>query len=131
MPQLGGGWKAAALWASPVLITIGVAAFIALSLRGRKEIGSRGSTYGSMAVVWGLHAGYLLAPWLTAGGHAGLALWLMIPVGSIFFLGGGLLAFVTGIVGDCLHHWIPATFGLILLLLAVVAYAGPVVALLA
>lgn len=131
MPQLGGGWRAAALWTSPLLITIGVAAFIALSLRGRKEIGSAASTYGSMAVVWALHAGYLLAPWLVASGHHTVALSLMIPIGSLFFLGGGVLAFVTGIMGDCLHHWIPATLGLILLLLAVVAYAGPVVALLA
>jgi hypothetical protein len=131
MPQLGGGWRSAALWTSPLLITAGVLAFTALSLRGRRDIGSRASTFGSMAVVWGLHAGYLLAPWLAAGGRPGLALSLMIPVGSLFFLGGAVLAVVTGIVGDCLHHWLPTTIGLVLLLLILVAYAGPVVALLA
>jgi hypothetical protein len=130
MPQLGGGWKAAALWTSPLLITVGIVVFFGLSLCGPRSTSTKAGTFGSMVVVWGLHAGYLLAPWLAAGGRPGLALSLMIPAGSIFFLGGTALAVATGIVADCLHHWLPATLGLLLLLLAGLAYAGPVVALL-
>ena len=130
MPLLGGGWKAAMLWASPIIITLGVAAFIALSLRGRTNIGSRSSTFLSMAVVWLLHAGYLLAPWLVSEGHARVALWLMIPIGALFFGGGSLVALATGIVADCLHHWLPSLLGLLAFVLALVAYAGPVAALL-
>ncbi|HEX7896645.1 MAG TPA: hypothetical protein VF950_02725 [Planctomycetota bacterium] len=130
MPHLGGGWKAAALWGSPLLITAGVVVFFGLSLCGPRSTSTKASVFGSMAVVWALHAGYLLAPWLAAGGRPGLALALMIPVGAIFFLGGTGLALVTGIIADCLRHWLPATLGVFLLLLAALTYAGPVVALL-
>ena len=131
MPHLGGGWKAAALWGSPLLITVGVMIFFGLSLCGPRSTSTKTSAFGSMAVVWALHAGYLLAPWLAAGGHPGLALSLMIPAGALFFFGGTFLAVATGIVSDCLYHWLPATLGLILLLLGALVYAGPVVALLA
>ena len=129
MPQLGGGWRAATLWASPLIITLGVLAFIILSLRGRRNIGSRTSTLVSMAVIWLMHAGYLMGPWLVAGGHRGLALGLMIPIAAIFFLGGAIVALAAGIVADCLHHWLPALLGLLLLSLCLIAYAGPVAAL--
>ena len=129
MPQLGGGWRAAALWASPLIITLGVLAFVVLSLRGRRNIGSRTSTLVSMSVVWLLHAGYLMGPWLVAGGHRGLALGLMIPVGVLFFLGGAIVSLAAGIVADCLHHWLPTLLGLLLLALCLIAYAGPIAAL--
>ncbi len=128
MPQLGGSWRSAALWASPLIITLGVLALVVLSLRGRRNIGSRGSTLVSMSVVWLLHAGYLLGPWLAAG-HRGLALALMIPIAVLFFLGGAIVSLAAGIVADCLHHWLPALLGLLLLVLALVAYAGPIAAL--
>jgi hypothetical protein len=131
MFPFSGGWRAAVLWASPLIITAAVLAFIVLSLRGHKNIGSRSSTFVSMAVVWLLHAGYLLGPWLVASGHARVALGLMIPVGLLFFLGGALVAVATGIVADCLHHWLPTLLGLAAFALALVAYAGPVLALLA
>ena len=84
-----------------------------------------------MAAVWALHAGYLLAPWLAAHGRPGLALSLMIPTGAIFFVGGTALAVATGIVSDCLYHWLPAAVALLLFLLGALVYAAPVVALLA
>lgn len=121
---------AAVLWISPVLLTLGVLGFLALSLRGRRGYGSRSSSVASMGMIWLLHAGYLLGPWLVSTQRSGLALWLMIPAGVFFFVGGTVVAVATGIVGDCLHHPLPATAAFVLFLLALVAYAGPVVVLL-
>ena len=122
---------AAVIWASPILLTLGVAGFLALSLRGRRSYGSRSSSFVSMGLVWLFHAGYLLGPWLISSGRSGLALWLMIPAGVLFFVGGVVVAVATGIVGDCLHHPLPATAAFVLFLLALVAYVGPVVVLVA
>ncbi len=80
------------LIASPILLTIalGVVAFgIQAVGRGLGNFKGPGPVVATAIVVWILHAGYILGPWLFHHERRATALWLMVPMavlGLVFAL---------------------------------------------
>lgn len=71
------------LYGSPLVLTValGIVGFgIHAVGRGFGSTRSSAPIVIAAAVVWLLHAGFILGPWLYLHQRQGLALWLMIPV---------------------------------------------------
>ncbi len=83
------------LYLSPVIITVAVA-IVGFGLhavgRGFGSTRSHAPILIAAVVVWLLHAGFLLGPWLYAHDRRTLAAWLMLPVAVLGTVGAILAA---------------------------------------
>lgn len=123
------------LWSSPVIITLACAAcgvFLGFIRNGFGPSRSSGPIVLASLLLWLLHAGYLLGPWLWSHQRPILAIALMMPVAvfvilMIIVFGGRLASNPTGPRGEDNH------MGLFfaVLIAALVVYSGPIIAMLA
>ena len=123
------------LWGSPLIITLACAAcgvFMGFIRNGFASSKSSGPIILASVLLWLLHAGYLLGPWLWSRQRPILAIGLMMPVAvfvilMIIIFGGRLASNPTGPRGDDNH--LPLFF--VILGAAMIVYSGPIIAMLA
>jgi hypothetical protein len=119
------------LWLSPAAITAACVACGLFANAMRQGFGPHKPAAPiilATLILWLLHAGYLLAPWLYSTDRRVLAFWLMIPA-AVAALGLGIFlstqfAFASGgPEGDRTH----GTLFLLGFLAAILVYTGPIV----
>jgi hypothetical protein len=124
------------LWGSPIILTLacaGCGIFLSLIKSGFGGSSKSNAPVVIAAIVlWLLHAGYILGPWLWAKQRIVLGLGLMIPIAALMMLaiivfGGRIASDPTGPRGEDNHM----NLFFVVLVVAIVVYGGPVIAMLA